>query len=680
MTADDTSSSPLWLGLDLSTQSLTLVVLPDEPGGDHVYLDSVVYQRDLPHYQTEHGMHIGDGDHGEKNTVVTSPVTMWLDAIDMSLSRLAALSTPPDHDGGGGHEHASSSPPAWGRSVLARVRALSVSGQQHGTVFWKVGAGERLEKLADLGPRETLVEALAGCFARRDCPIWADSSTTRECQALEEALGGPKAVAEATGSAAYCRFSGNQIARISRREPEVYASCERVSLVSSFVTSLLAGRYCPIDASDASGMNLMDIRSRDWHEGALAGSGAEGLREKLGTVCAPHESQGKLCPFFVTKFGLNPDCVVVSGSGDNPCGLAGLGLSGEGTVAVSLGTSDTIMGITRDPCPQEEGHVMVNPVEESSCFAMLVYKNGSLARERVRDELCSGSWAELDKVLASTPPGNGGRIGLFVDMPEITPQIATTGRFRRGPKGERYEIVEEAFGPGAEARAVVEGRFLSFRGRMLRMGIPPPKAVLATGGGTNSPAIMQILADVFAAPVFLRTVPDAAAIGAALRAKHGYLCSSSSSSSSPPPSSRQGKRQEQPPSGNSATTASSSTAVESAGATAGAAAALAEGGGGGGGAGGGGGGGDGGYVPFSRVLPSASATAAPATAAADDAKAPVQPGDGAERGGSGSGSGSREGMMRLAASPRPGAEAAYEGLVERYAKLEQDVKAASSAS
>lgn len=45
---------------------------------------------------------------------------------------------------------------------------------------------------------------------------------------------------------------------------------------------------------------------------------------------------------------------MVSGSGDNPCGLAGLGLSEEGTVAVSLGTSDTIMGITAEPRPQEE--------------------------------------------------------------------------------------------------------------------------------------------------------------------------------------------------------------------------------------------------------------------------------------------------------------------------------------
>ncbi|CAN0567911.1 unnamed protein product, partial [Laminaria digitata] len=54
-------------------------------------------------------------------------------------------------------------------------------------------------------------KALRGCFARRDCPIWADSSTEKDCHNLEEALGGPAAVAEATGSAAYCRFSGNQV-------------------------------------------------------------------------------------------------------------------------------------------------------------------------------------------------------------------------------------------------------------------------------------------------------------------------------------------------------------------------------------------------------------------------------------------------------------------------------------
>lgn len=95
----------------------------------------------------------------------------------MVLSRLAALSGPPP-----GPQNASSETPTntktkndteneaetdgkseseeigWGRAVLGRVRALSVSGQQHGTVFWKTGARQKLEGLGELGPRETLAE------------------------------------------------------------------------------------------------------------------------------------------------------------------------------------------------------------------------------------------------------------------------------------------------------------------------------------------------------------------------------------------------------------------------------------------------------------------------------------------------------------------------------------------
>ena len=66
MSADD---SRLWLGLDLSTQSLTLVVLPDAPGAEALHIDSVQYMSELPQHITEHGMHVSDGDNGEKVSV-----------------------------------------------------------------------------------------------------------------------------------------------------------------------------------------------------------------------------------------------------------------------------------------------------------------------------------------------------------------------------------------------------------------------------------------------------------------------------------------------------------------------------------------------------------------------------------------------------------------------------------
>eukprot|EP00611_Tribonema_gayanum_P024522 TRINITY_DN5434_c0_g2_i2.p1 TRINITY_DN5434_c0_g2~~TRINITY_DN5434_c0_g2_i2.p1 ORF type:complete len:885 (-),score=345.33 TRINITY_DN5434_c0_g2_i2:152-2806(-) len=61
------------------------------------------------------------------------------------------------------------------------------------------------------------------------------------------------------------------------------------------------------------------------------------------------------------------------------------------------------------------------------------------------------------------------------------------------------------------------------RARLTRMGIGPAQRVLAMGGASASAAMMQVLADVFAAPVYVGAVPDAAVVGAALRAKHGVL-------------------------------------------------------------------------------------------------------------------------------------------------------------
>ncbi len=78
-----------------------------------------------------------------------------------------------------------------------------------------------------------------------------DSSTGKQCAEREKTLGGAQAVAELTGSRAYERFTGNQIARIFQEKPEAYEQTARISLVSSFMASLLAGGHVPIDTSDA---------------------------------------------------------------------------------------------------------------------------------------------------------------------------------------------------------------------------------------------------------------------------------------------------------------------------------------------------------------------------------------------------------------------------------------------
>jgi hypothetical protein len=77
------STKPLFLGLDLSTQQLKAVLLSQD--STIVHETFVHFDRDLPHHGTVNGAIRGPGS-GE----VTSPVGMWVEAIDLLFQRLKA--------------------------------------------------------------------------------------------------------------------------------------------------------------------------------------------------------------------------------------------------------------------------------------------------------------------------------------------------------------------------------------------------------------------------------------------------------------------------------------------------------------------------------------------------------------------------------------------------------------
>jgi xylulokinase len=505
-------SPVMWLGLDLSTQSLTAALLSSKTGVPPL-ITSVNFDEKLPKYGTKHGMHVS-------GSVVTSPVSMWLDAIDSVFQEVKALYP----------------------KELSEVEGVSISGQQHGTVYWAKSGLSKLRALKSVTDsaqegiepgayslpqaEKNLAEILEGAFAREECPIWADSSTVEQCEAFNRAMGGAREAARVTGSAAYPRFAGQQIAKIMQTQPNVYRSCERISLVSSFAACILTGDYVGVDRSDAAGMNMMEIFSQNWSEKALTAllsistdgsverDALDDLRGKLGHLVDSHAIVGRIAPYFTRKYGLKNDCLVVAASGDNPNALAGMGIvdaEAGAVLGMSLGTSDTVMGVMKGPTPQIYAMVLPAATDLSAYIVMLVYKNGSIVRERIRDECCGGDWKAFEEALASTPPANNGKLSLLLGMPEITPQIDAAGDFYSGVQDP---ILSESDLSAAErVRAVVEGRFLSMRAKLTSLGLDSPKCIYATGGGARNQAILQVIADVFNTSVYKQNMSDAAAVG-----------------------------------------------------------------------------------------------------------------------------------------------------------------------
>ena len=519
----------LFLGIDLSTQSCTAVVV--DARLDVVHRHSVNFDERFPEYGTESGYHAGD------EGTATSPVAMWLDGLDCVLDELP-------------------------ESLLQQVDAISFSGQQHGAVYWSSEAtrllkgpqkGEDEEYIASeltskhrmksvRGLRGGLRERLVpGAFTLKDAPIWADASTQEQCDALEDALGGPEEVARRTGSRAYARFTANQMAAVAYRDQEAWARTAEVSLVSAFGPSVLCGEITPVDASDSTGTNVGMLHDRKWGTkcteayGEMPGvGGVEEFRRRLGASPVPPGTEvGKVAPWVGRRFGFRgsgrtisqPPPSVYVGAGDNPSTAAGLGLAAPGDVALSLGTSDTFMAVSREASPRLEGHVFASCTQPGEFLALLCYANGGPSREKVKRDLLGpkASWDEFGRALKRAPPGNGGILGLELANAEITPVIQRTGRFFVDQDDRVLRLGDGEADPSSIAcRAVVEGRFLSMRGRGAALGVDASEGrVLAAGGAAKSPEIVQVAADVLGAPVYAADVPDAAALGAAFRAAHG---------------------------------------------------------------------------------------------------------------------------------------------------------------
>ena len=106
-----------------------------------VHADAVSFQRDL----SDHGL--VNGVHAKAGAVVTQPTIMYIEALELLFGKLTAA-----------------------KFDFGSVAAISGSGQQHGSVYWRTGAAATLRGLKP--GAGSLVSQLSGAFSVPESPIW----------------------------------------------------------------------------------------------------------------------------------------------------------------------------------------------------------------------------------------------------------------------------------------------------------------------------------------------------------------------------------------------------------------------------------------------------------------------------------------------------------------------------
>ena len=464
----------LTLGIDSSTQGVKAVAW-DVAAGKVVFSAAVNYGKDLPRYGSPDGF-LPNAD----VRIRQADPRMWIEGLELVLKRLQGSGCP-----------------------MSEIAAIGGDAQQHATVF-----------LSENG-----VAGLRGCevgedwFSRPTSPIWMDSSTGAECAALDAKFGGR--LQSDTGSPAIERFAGPQIMKFAKEDPKAYAKTRRIHLLSSFLASYLVGEDMPIDTGDGAGMNLLNLKTGEW-DAEICEFTAPGLRMKLPSVQPIGRSTHRPLSARFAKFGLRPGIPVVPFTGDNPASLVGCFAERPGTAVISLGTSDVFfaaMGSFHTD-PDGCGHVFGNPM--GGFMSLSCFKNGSLARDRVRREL-GVDWKFFDEAAFESASALNGRDARsprrafpFFEA-EITPKHDATGI------EANFDWASAA--PDVKVRAIVEGQIANMYERTRWIG--DFDEIKVTGGASRSRDLRETIARVFKTKVTTLDVADSAAVGGARLAAEG---------------------------------------------------------------------------------------------------------------------------------------------------------------
>ncbi|CUM62707.1 uncharacterized protein PRCAT00000263001 [Priceomyces carsonii] len=465
--------SDYFLGFDLSTQQLKIIVADEKLNHldtFHVEFDEVFKNK----YGVEKGVYIN----GEE---VLSPVAMWLDSIDYVLGQMKEK----------GFD-------------FSKVRGISGSGQQHGSVYWSESAPKLL---SNLNSSQDLASQLNDALAIPTSPNWQDHSTGKEIKDFEKVAGGADKLAELTGSRAHYRFTGLQIRKIAtRKDPENYKKTFRISLVSSFVASILLGKIANIEQAEACGMNLYDISEGKFDEHLLAVAagthlsldnvseaeslkGVTQLKKKLGDIKPiSYQSLGNISSYFVEKYGFNKDTRIYSFTGDNLATIISLPLQPNDCL-ISLGTSTTVLIVTKNFKPSSQYHLFDHPTMPGHYMGMICYCNGALARENVRNELNKklnlpkNSWDKFDEILDKSSEFNES-LGIYFPLGEIVPNASA--QIKRSRVDENGNVVDvKKWDVENDVTSIVESQSLSCR---LRTGPMLSENNSLTSGHSKSEA------------------------------------------------------------------------------------------------------------------------------------------------------------------------------------------------
>ena len=128
----------------------------------------------------------------------------------------------------------------------------------------------------------------------RPAILWCDQRSAAECAEIETAIGRERLV-EITANPALTGFTASKIMWIKNHERENFDRTAHILLAKDYIRFKLTGEYVT-EVSDASGMQLLDVKNRCWSEEVCNKLESKGIKAMIVDKDSPVYIKGNDSP------------------------------------------------------------------------------------------------------------------------------------------------------------------------------------------------------------------------------------------------------------------------------------------------------------------------------------------------------------------------------------------------
>jgi sugar (pentulose or hexulose) kinase len=320
---------------------------------------------------------------------------------------------------------------------------------------------------------------------------------------------------------------------IRANEPAVWRQVRRYLLLSGFLTHRLTGRFVDSIASQVGYVpfdykRLAWARSGDWRWTAAPVDPAW-----LPELVPPTGRLGELTAGAAVALGLRTGTLVVAAAADKACEVLGSGALEPQIGSLSYGTAATINTTQRryveavplvPPYPAAVPGAYSLEVQVYRGYWLVDWFKRQFGTREVEqaNELGIAPEALFDDLVRATEPGS---MGLLI-QPTWTPGVRVPGPEAKGAMVGFGDVHTRAH----LYRAILEGLAYALRDggeRAAARAKAPLRELRVSGGGAQSPAAVQLTADIFGLPVGRPHTHETSGLGAAIDAAVGLELHSS---------------------------------------------------------------------------------------------------------------------------------------------------------